>query len=281
MRFSQSFETNLILLALAVAAGACSPPAPSDLEVLETAVVGTVQALSSLPPSTPTPTPSPTPTLTRTHTPTPTATFTPLPPRVHVSVATNCRKGPSEAYSFVVSIESGHLTEVTALSTFDNYYYIANPEQPDQSCWLSGEHASLHGDASELPVLTPPAIPTPKIGFNLYHYGFRKCGATHVVFSVVNNGGTTFQTGRIHVKDLTSNDDLHGPALDRHPFAPSPSACPPGHGNIFPPGAGAYIVVPVSSAPKGHDGMATIKLCTEDYLGGSCVSQSAYFRFPN
>ena len=260
---------------------ACGPSAPSDADLLETAIVETVQAVSSLPPSTPTVTPSATPTPTNTPTPTATPTFTPLPPMVRVSEATNCRTGPGVAYPFIVSLQPSQIAEVTAQSTIDNYWYIANPDEPDQSCWLWGEHASLVGDVSELPVLTPPPAPTPRIGFLLYHHSFMSCGSTHAVFSVVNNSGTTFMTAQTHIEDLNTPDDLHGPKLDRHPFAPSPSFCPPGHGNILPPGAGAYIVAPISPVPKGNDALATIKLCTGDYLAGDCVTRSVFFRLPN
>jgi hypothetical protein len=265
---------------------ACAQVTPEatlgDADLLETAVMGTVDALASLPPMTSTPTPSTTPSLTPTITLTPTQsnTPTPLPPMASVSLATSCRTGPGGAYSLVASLQPRQMAVVTARSTLDNFWYIAVPDQPDEHCWLWGEHASIAGDLSTLPVLTPEPAPVPKMDFIMYHHSFMRCGSLHVSFTVVNNSRTTFQSARIHVEDLDHPDDIHGPAVDRHPFAPSPSFCPPGHSNYFPPGAAAYIVVPISPVYGGNNGLATIKLCTEDWGGGDCVAKLAYFRLP-
>ncbi|MFQ5921330.1 MAG: hypothetical protein ACE5M4_00660 [Anaerolineales bacterium] len=271
----------LISLAALFVLAACAVPTPSEADLFETAVMGTVEALASLPPMTPTPTPSQTPTPTSTLTPTATLTPTPLPPMASVSLATNCRTGPSSAYPLVFSLQPGQVAQVTARSTVENYWHIANPDQSDEYCWLWGEHATVEGDVSTLPVLTPAPAPTPWIDFILYHHSFMRCGSLHVSFTVVNNSSITFQSARIHVADLNYPDDIHGPVVDRYPFAPSPSVCPPGHSNFFPPGAAAYIVVPISPVRAGNDGLATIKLCTEDWGGGDCVTRLAYFRLPD
>ncbi|MFV1859078.1 MAG: hypothetical protein ACC647_06975 [Anaerolineales bacterium] len=261
---------------------ACAVPAPSEVDLFETAVMDTVEALASLPPMTSTATPSrtPAPTPTSTLAPTTTLTPTPLPPMASVSQATNCRTGPGSAYPFVLSIQPERVVEVTAKSSVDDYWYITNPDQADENCWLWGEYATVEGDVSTLPVLTPEPTPVPKIDFILYQNSFMSCGSLHVSFTVINNSRTTFKTAKIHVQDLNYPDDIHGPAVDRHPFAPSPSFCPPGHSNFFPPGAVAYLVVPISPVRAGNDALATIKLCTEDWGGGDCVAKLAYFKLP-
>ena len=279
MRVSRAGLTSLgSLLVLA----ACAVPAPSDADLLETAVMGTLEALASLPPMTATLTPSqtPTPTSTPTFTPTATLTPTPLPPMARVSQATNCRTGPGSAYPFVVSLRPEQVVEVTARSTVDNYWFVANPNQADEYCWLWGEYATVEGDVSTLPVLTPAPAPTPRIDFTAYLYGFIQCGPTHVVLTIVNNSGTTFMTASLEVVDLSASRGLNGPRIERHPFAQVPSDCPPDHGNFLPPGAAAYIVIPLKSFTGGNNAMATIKLCTEDYGGGDCVTKPAYFRLP-
>ncbi len=271
----------LISLGELLVLAACAVPTPSETDFIETAVIGTVEALASVPPMTSTPTPSQTPTPTTTHTPTASFTPTPPPPMVSVSTATNCRTGPGSTYRFVMSLQPGQLADVTAKSTVDDYWYIGRPDQPEEYCWLWGEHATIEGDVSSLLVLTPAPSPTPGIDFTLYLYGFTQCGPTHVVLTIVNNSGTTFMTASLHVVDLNTSRDLNGPRIDRHPFARVPSDCPPDHGNFFPPGAAAYIVIPLSSFTRRNDAMATIKLCTKDYGGGDCVSKVAYFRLPS
>ena len=259
---------------------ACAVPTPGETDLFETAVIGTVEALASLPASTSTPTPSQTPTPTNTPTPTATLSPTPLPPLASVSLATNCRAGPGSAYAFVLSFQPGEVAEVTAKSTVEDYWYIVSPNQSDENCWLWGEYATVEGDVSTLPVLTPAPAPTPRIDFTVNLYGFIECGPTHVVLRVVNNSGTTFMTASLEAVDLSASRGLNGPRIERHPFAQVPSDCPPDHGNFFPPGAAAYIVIPLSSFTGGNDAMATVKLCTEDYGGGDCVTKPAYFRLP-
>ena len=277
------FRTALISIVSVSVLVACSASTPSDSDLFKTAVMSTVEALASLPLMTSTPTPSSTPTLTPTitFTPTPSNTPTPLPPIASVSIATNCRTGPGTAYSQAVSLQPRQLAVVTARSSVEGFWYVAIPDQADEYCWLRGEHASIAGDISTLPVLTPEPAPIPKMDFVLYYHSSMRCGSLHVSFTVFNNSRTTFQSARILVQDLDADDNIHGPAVDRHPFAPIPSFCPPGHGNYFPPGAAAYIIIPVSPVRAGNNGLANIKLCTEDWGAGDCVIKIAYFRIPD
>lgn len=276
------FRTALISIVSVSVLAACSASTPSDSDLFETAVMSTVEALASLPPMTSTPTPSPTPTVTPTITLTPTPSNTPtlLPPVASVKIATNCRTGPGTAYSLVTSLQPRQLAVVAARSSVENFWYVAIPDQVDEYCWLWGEYASIAGDLSTLPVLTPEPAPVPKMDFVLYYHSSMRCGSTHVSFTVFNNSLTTFKSARILVQDLDADDNIHGPAVDRHPFAPIPSFCPPGHGNYFPPGAAAYIIIPVSPVRAGNNGLANIKLCTEDWGAGDCVIKIAYFRIP-
>ena len=269
----------LISLAGLIVLAACAVPTPSEADLIGTAVKGTVEAQASLPPITATPTPSQTPTSTSTLTSTATLTPTPLPLMASVSLATNCRTGPGSAYPFVLSLKPGQVAQVTARSTVEDYWYMANPDQSDEYCWLWGKYATVEGDASILPVLTPAPSPIPRIDFILYRHSFSECGSIRVVFTVLNNSVTTFKTAHLHVEDLNTSRDLHGPRIELHPFADNPSSCPADHGNFFPAGAVAYIVIPISPFEEGNDAIANIKLCTEDE--GDCVTKSAYFRLPD
>jgi hypothetical protein len=179
-----------------------------------------------------------------------------------------------------MSFLPGEVADVIAKSAVQNFWYIVNPENPDEHCWLWGEYATVEGDTSTLPIYTPEPSPTPKIGFTVYHYGFYECGEDFVVLTVVNDSATTFMSASTRVDDISEFLLLHS-RIDRHPFAKVPQDCPPDHGNFFPPGAAAYIVLPLKSFTGGNDAMATIKLCTEDYAGGDCVTNVAYFRLPN
>lgn len=275
-----------VLLSLAAPSllTACAGPAPSEAELAElidASVKATVHALADQPPTTATPLPSQTPTHTSTPTATVSLTPTPVPPNVSVSLATNCRTGPSISYPYVLSFRPGQVAHVTARSTVENYWYIANPEQGDEHCWLWGEYATLEGDVGSLPVLTPEPSPVPQMDFTLYRHSFSECGSKRVNLIVINNSGTTFKSARLQVEDLTASNNLHGPSVESSPFADNPSSCPSDKsGTRLRPGETAYIIIPLHPFDAGNNAAAYVRLCTRDDGTGSCVTKSAYFQLP-
>ena len=273
-------QAAVISLAGTFILASCATPSSDQSNSISTAVAGTVQALATIPPVTATQMPSQTPSPSSTPIPTETQTPTPPLPVASVSSATNCRTGPGTAYKLVASILPGQVAEVAARSEVEGFWYVTNPANSDEYCWLWGEFATVEGDTSTLPLVTPEPSPTPQFGFTTYLYGFYKCGGKYVVLTVVNDSGTTYMSSSLRADDITDSLMLHS-RIDRHPFAQFPQDCPPDHGNFFPPGAAAYVWLPLKSYKAGNDAMATIKLCTEDYAGGDCVTNVAYFRLPN
>ena len=288
----------LLSMAGFVVLAACAAPAtPGEAEIaqrIDAAVEGTVDALASTaPPSTlpPAATPAPTqpstdpaqpPTATSTLIPTETLPPAPVLPMISVSRTTNCRTGPGRAYRLVSSLRPGEAAQVTGRSSVEGYWYITHPDPSEQPCWLWDQYATLQGNTASLPVLTPEPAPVQQIDFTLYLHSFSECGSPRVSLTVVNTGPELFRSGRIHVEDLDSGDDLHGPRLDPHPFADNPSSCPRDEGsNSLPPGATAYLVIPLSEYEGGDDAEANIRLCTDDDGEGECVSQSISFQLPS
>lgn len=125
----------------------------------------TTQAAAAQPPTeTPQPivdTPEPEVTPTETLTATPAATATPAVPMISVSTDTNCRVGPGAIYDYRGALLVGETAEVIARLTFGNYWYIVNPDNPGEFCWLWGEYATVVGNTTVLPAFTPPPSPTP------------------------------------------------------------------------------------------------------------------------
>jgi hypothetical protein len=121
---------------------------------------------STSPTDTPSPTGTPTSTETSTPSPSPTATDTPLipisgvssPPQVSVSVATNCRTGPSTKYDLIIALQPGQAAQVVGKYTPSNYWIIKTPA--GGICWLWGQYASITGDTSSLPEFPVPPLPT-------------------------------------------------------------------------------------------------------------------------
>jgi hypothetical protein len=132
---------------------------------VQTIVAGTLAASGELdadgPEATEVPEPStPTPEPTITLTPTIVVTPTPDKPMVSVSVNTNCRTGPGLQYQIVGALLVGEQAEVVGVAENGDYWIIKNPRGPGE-CWLWGQYASVAGQTSGLPRLTPPPTPTP------------------------------------------------------------------------------------------------------------------------
>ncbi len=88
---------------------------------------------------------------------------TPAPVRVRVSVATNCRTGPGEAYPEVSGFQVGQVANVVGRSKDKLYWIIQDPNQRGQLCWLWGRFAAVTGHTDVLPVFTAPPPPPPTL----------------------------------------------------------------------------------------------------------------------
>ena len=169
-----------------LSASACNSQI-DELSQIETAVASTMQVeaemtatvdarvnltVTALATALTPPLPSETPTSV------PTETLTPTPEVVTVSVSTdtNCRTGPAAAYVYRGSLQVGEISEIVATSTEPNYFYIVNPDRPEEFCWLWGMYATVSGDPARLPVLTPLPRPTAAPAFTLQFYDTFDCG---------------------------------------------------------------------------------------------------------
>ena len=91
-----------------------------------------------------------------------------LPPAVGdvtvtVSVATNCRQGPSAAFASLYGMPVGQVAKVVAKNSYSGYWIIEIPGQNGQTCWLWGQYATINGDTASLnDVATPTSVATKK-----------------------------------------------------------------------------------------------------------------------
>ena len=202
--------------------------------------------------------------------------------QVSVSLATNCRTGPSLAYPLVFTLQPGQSAQIKGRSSDDGYWYIVNPDQSSQACWLVAEYATVQGNVASLPVVTADAPPpSPPVSFTMYRHSFTECGVTRVSLVVTNVGTATFKSARLRIEDLTATNHIYGPNTESNPFGDNPSSCPKDKGSgTLVPGATAYIVIPMPDFRSGNEAAAYVTLCTGDNLSGSCVTHAAYFRLP-
>ena len=290
-------KSNPILLSvtvLLIASLACvipSTPAPTeDINFLGTAVMSTMisgatqTTIAGIPVDhVETTTPGPTSTLelptlspTVTFTPTPTAIIIPTSgvPQISVSVATNCRVGPGRVYDRVGALLVGQVAEVLGRNQVSNYWYIREPTR-NVNCWLWGEYATVTGNFTALPVYTPPPTPTPMPDFAAEYERLETCTGWWVDINLANTGGISFDSVSLTVRDrdtdiVTSMISDNFTDLDGCSESDSRERLNPGADQTVSSS-------PFTYDPRGHRLRATITLCSQDELSGTCITEVINF----
>jgi hypothetical protein len=276
-----AFAAALLLATLACTQS--GTPAP-DPNFVNTAVAQTLVAIQTggapsvtplVPTSTFTPEP-PTVTPTITLSPTPVFTATPSVPLISVSVATNCRVGPGRAYDRVGALLVGEMTEVIGRNLAGNYWYVVNPDVRDGFCWLWGEYATLTGNTQALPIFTPPPTPTPAPAFGATYSGLETCNNTWWVdLRLENTGGVTFRSMLLAVADPSTNTTV---SSTDNSFVNLNGCSTSDSRNVLVPGERFVVSAPAFAYdPTGHKLRATITLCSEDGVNGTCVTRVVEF----
>jgi hypothetical protein len=288
MRQMRHYFNILPLISMILASLACNMPAVTSVSGSDAAATATIQAMAtfvaqtlepgetdksreaepSKPTEPPTTTQSPSPTLT----PTNTASPTPSPPMVSVSIDTNCRFGPGDVYEYLGALMVGEHSQVVGKNSSETFWYIHNPDPPPEFCWIWGFYASIEGDTSQLPVLTPPPTPTPSpapFAFQAEYGDLMPCGAYAFIVRIKNTGGMDLESLHLEVVDTTINltkthvNDIFGTSL----------SCTPATTARLAPGEVGYTFVSGFQTITNHTFQASIKVCSQDGLAGTCATQ--------
>lgn len=217
--------------------------------------------------------PTPAMTATKTRLPEPSVTATSEIAGAEVARETNCRVGPSGNYDLVAKYQVGQKLEVVAKDLGAGYWFVKNPEKPEEQCYLLAQNIKISGDTGALPKFTPPPSPTAAPYFKVNFKKFDACkGENFAIFVVENVGSIPFLSAYIKVTDqkvnksveqaLNAFDQIVGCVLAK---------------NIAPldPGKIGYVTgPPFKWAATTNKLRAAIMLCTEKNLKGICVSQS-------
>ena len=148
--YELTVTANAALIETAMASGA-QPPADAG----QPAGVDQPPAAIDAPP----PTEDPNNTSLNTATPTVSSTNGTT---VTVSIATNCRTGPGQAYPSIYGLPVGVVGKVVGNNpSVSNYWVIEIPNSGGGTCWLWGQYATVTGDTNTLKVVAVPATPTP------------------------------------------------------------------------------------------------------------------------
>ncbi|NIS79557.1 MAG: hypothetical protein GTO14_04970 [Anaerolineales bacterium] len=282
MRRQATILLPLLMLVLAILA--CAPPSTPSSGDLGPAATQTMQALATVVASTlesgakgerpqaeeqqeeevP---PTSTPTATVTPTSTPSAVM------VSVSVDTNCRFGPGDVYDYLGALMVGEEAEVVGKLSDESFWYIENPDAPPPYCWIWDFYAQVEGDKSSVPILTPPPTPTHTpvpIQFVASYQDMLQCGAYRLITRVENTGGVDLESGRIKVVVQPGNLT----EVRTFDAFSTVSSCGGPQAAKISPGDVGYIGVSGFPSFSGLTFNVTVKLCTEDGLGGTCQSVS-------
>lgn len=294
----KTFLKLLLGSVLLTAAQGCMPVQQTpDMNIISTAIAQTLtamptttaEAITATADSSPTPeATTPAPTSTETLSPTPDFTATPvftLTPagapgalQITVSVATNCRLGPGPEYGRVGVLNINEVSEVLGRNGARTWWLIRNPDRSNQVCWLWGRYATVSGDTSGLPVATPPPLPTPDAGFDVFSEGLDSCTSIGwwLDINIENLGSTTFRSLSITMLDLdtdasrTLRADLF---TDRDGCSQSESF------DSLPPRTDRVVSSPAFNYnPTGHRLRTTITLCSGSGQTGTCVTDTVNFR---
>ena len=291
---------SLLLGVLACELPASTTPMPVDINVLNTTVAQTVvgaQTQSAVPEpafshetaafTSVSELPILTPTIALTETSI--FTSTPLVPLISVSTATNCRSGPGKAYDYRGALLVGETVEVLGVDPSGNYWFIHNPDNDGNFCWVWGKYATISGNISNLPVYTPPPTPTASLtptptltptltpSFNASLSDMDSCsGRWWVDIKVINTGAVSFKSNSITVRDKgtdTTMTDMSDGFRDIDGCLPSTVV------DIIYPGDTYLFSAPAFPHNLAeHDLVVTLTLCSGTGQKGICATKKFEFK---
>jgi hypothetical protein len=203
----------------------------------------------------------------------PSATATVEVPKAQVNRESNCRTGPGGLYNLVATYQAGQILDVVAKDLGSAYWFVQNPDKPEEQCYVMAQNVTVEGDTSALPKFTPQPSPTPPPYFEAKFKKIDICnGNKFANFSVENTGSVIFRSAYIKVTDTKANKSAEQ-ALNVFDLYVGCTLAK----NISPldPGDTGY----VPSAPLNwnvHEDKlrASIMLCSEKDLKGICVTRT-------
>ena len=127
----------------------------------------------------------------------PTTVPTPSVPMVTPNaVNVNCRSGPDVAYDAVSALLFGKSTQVTGRNADSSWWYVQDPQNSGEFCWVAASVVTLLGPTGGIPLAPAPAPIANKVTVDVSLPSTVACGGPNPVqFSgtISANGATTVQ----------------------------------------------------------------------------------------
>ena len=215
---------------------------------------------------------------------TPSFTLTPELPLISISVQTNCRSGPGTVYDVLGIMNVGETAQVVGRNAVTDNWIIRLPSNPAVTCWLWGKYATVLGNTAELPNIDPPPTPTPRASptqppdFQLTYDSAPYCASWvewNIFVKIVNSGGLTWKSYQLAETDGT----IHLTSTVSGNIFMAMSKCGGGgHSDNLGPGEAVIISAGhFDDNPFGHHFSATLKVCSEEGMAGSCLAKTITF----
>ena len=256
--------------------GQAVPPETQAAELVATLSAQTALAIAETASQAALPTYTPEFTFTPSFTPSATFTLTPSKPMVSVSITTNCRSGPTTQYALLGVLQVGESAEVVGRSVLTDTMIIRLPSKPEVTCWLWAKNATVSGDISKLPIISIPYTPTPLASVNVVYSATQYClGLYHFKFKITNNGSTTWESDRVSVTDQNTSI-TRTVSWDDFPYFTA--VCDSKTDLNLEAGEVGYTSSDgLALDPTGHDITATILVCSQNGLAGTCLEKTVAF----
>jgi PBP1b-binding outer membrane lipoprotein LpoB len=216
---------------------------------------------------------------------TPTVTYTPSPsiPMVSVSSATNCRSGPDTNYPLLGILKVGESAQVVGRNIYNDTWIIKLPSNPTTTCWLWGQYATAVGDIAGVPIIPNPATPVPQaslqpdIRFHVVYWATSRCdGNYELKFKITNTGILTWESNSVYAKDLVTNEE-RSTSYDSFPDVTDNCSLASDDLSLEQDEIGITTSGEFTDNPAGHVFTATIRLCSQNGLGGTCRNETLKF----
>jgi uncharacterized protein YgiM (DUF1202 family) len=80
---------------------------------------------------------------------------------ITATMDTNCRAGTSTAFKALGFLTPADRVPVLGRSPDGFWWYIQNPDRPNDACWVWKQTTIVTGDVSTIPIVQPPPTPIP------------------------------------------------------------------------------------------------------------------------
>ena len=156
------------------------------------------------------------------------------------------------------------------------YWYITNPDEEGEYCWIWGFYATIAGNTGPLPIYTPGPTPTLEPLFSTDIHQVETCGGVwQIEFIIKNNGVDTLESVSTYVKDTVTGNDT---SITSYNSFVEKTGCTDksSYGRLHPKDKGYTVSRDLANDPTGHLTYVEVTVCTDDGLHGACRTREFY-----